>query len=66
MVNGVLEKTAPDVTLASVDISLNFSWKVLNENLGSDHLVIKFSSDTPGYATSEKKKKFQESGLDGL
>lgn len=42
LVNDILQSSSPDITFASVDIALNFDWNVMNENLGSDHLFIKF------------------------
>lgn len=41
LVNGVLQKSAPDITFASCDIAIHFNWQVLSENFGSDHLIIK-------------------------
>ena len=45
LVNGNLQQSSPDVSLATLDISLQWNWVVLNETLGSDHLVIKLSSN---------------------
>ena len=43
LVNGSFQRSSPDVSFLSTDIILNFNWQVLNENLGSDHLVIKIT-----------------------
>lgn len=44
LVDGILQKSSPDITFASADIALRFNWKVSNESLGSDHLVIMFNT----------------------
>lgn len=41
LVYGNMQKSSPDVTFASSDIAINFEWQISQENLGSDHLVIK-------------------------
>lgn len=43
MVNGVLQQSSPDITFCSSDIAINVTWNVTCENLGSDHLVLKYS-----------------------
>jgi ribonuclease HI len=44
MVNNTCQQSSPDISLATSDIALKFEWKVTNESLGSDHLVIGISS----------------------
>ncbi|KAG6461494.1 hypothetical protein O3G_MSEX012673 [Manduca sexta] len=46
LVNGVLQQSAPDVTMVSSDISWRFNWQVTNECLNSDHLIIKITTST--------------------
>lgn len=41
LVNNVLQESSPDITFASSDIAIHIKWKVLSDNLGSDHLIIK-------------------------
>lgn len=41
LVNGYLQHSSPDIAFVSADISVKFDWQVTNENLGSDHLIIK-------------------------
>lgn len=41
LVNQMLQESSPDVSFASTDIATKFYWKTCNENLGSDHLIIK-------------------------
>lgn len=40
-VNNNLQQTSPDITFTSSDIAIHFTWTVLSENLGSDHLILK-------------------------
>lgn len=44
-VDNFLQKSSPDITFASSDIIINFDWTVLNENLGSDHFIIKICTN---------------------
>lgn len=60
LVEGRLQSTSPDVTIVSSDIALRFGWKVTNENLGSDHLVIKFTTELSGPTMFRKKRNFKE------
>lgn len=46
LVNGILQQTSPDISFVSMDIAVNFDWRVMNENLGSDHLMVNISLDT--------------------
>lgn len=39
--NNTLQKSSPDITFSSSDIAVHLRWEVTNENLGSDHLIIK-------------------------
>lgn len=43
LVNGSLQQSSPDITFCSSDIASNVHWRVTNESLGSDHLMIKVS-----------------------
>lgn len=43
LVNDLLQESAPDITFVTSDIAIYFKWLVTRENLGSDHLVIKYS-----------------------
>lgn len=43
LVNGALQQSAPDISLASTDIFLKLNWNTINETLGSDHLLIKIT-----------------------
>lgn len=43
LVNGLTQKSSPDVTFVSTDIVLYLNWHLLNETLGSDHTIIKLS-----------------------
>lgn len=47
LVNGLLQKSAPDISFVSSDIAVNFEWQVINENLGSDHLFIRLNTSIP-------------------
>ncbi|XP_013183181.2 probable RNA-directed DNA polymerase from transposon BS [Amyelois transitella] len=56
LVNGLVQRSSPDISLISTDIALGFDWQVLNENLGSDHLAIKLRTNIS--ANPNYKKKF--------
>lgn len=60
LVNGRLQKSSPDISMASTDLALKLSWKVTNENLGSDHLVIKLSTFNSLLAHIDKKINFKK------
>lgn len=59
LVNGNLQQTSPDVTFVSSDIAVKFDWHVFNENLGSDHLIIKLKLTIPNNALLVKKRNFK-------
>lgn len=44
VVNSIVQKSAPDISVTSSNGSLKFNWTVMNETLGSDHLIIKIST----------------------
>lgn len=44
LVNNVLQTSSPDITLATHDIAIRLNWATTNENLGSDHLIIRVST----------------------
>lgn len=59
-VNGSLQKSSPDISFASTDIATNVRWQTCNENLGSDHVILKM---TYGYIRSKmftKKRNYKE------
>lgn len=59
-VHNRMQESSPDVTFMSSDIVIHFSWTVLNENLGSDHYVIKVCTsfkDTVHYIKRRNYKK---------
>lgn len=60
LVNGVLQKTAPDISIVSSDISLFFDWRVTNESLGSDHLIVKLSTSFTSTSQCKKKRNFKK------
>ncbi|CAK1599200.1 unnamed protein product [Parnassius mnemosyne] len=60
LVNNVLRKSSPDITFVSCDIAINFKWQVLNENLGSDHLIIKLSMSFKDYFECNEKRNFKQ------
>lgn len=59
LVNGRLQKSSPDVTFISSDVAILFSWKVLSENLGSDHLIIKIKTIYEDQKKYIKKRNFK-------
>lgn len=60
MSNGVLQKSSPDISIVSSDIALNFKWSVTNETLGSDHLVIKYSTSFVSHLKNIKKRNYRQ------
>lgn len=60
LVNGILQKTSPDISFATSDIAIKFDWKVLNENLGSDHLIIKLTITIPDDFTINRKRNYKK------
>ena len=59
LVQGVLHKTSPDLSLVSSDIPFNFDWSVTNESLGSDHLIIKLCTSIQFNMNFIKKRNFK-------
>lgn len=59
LVNNNIQKTSPDVTFVSSDIAMHFSWNVLNENLGSDHMLIKYSMNYIDDVNYSKRRNFK-------
>lgn len=66
LVNGLIKRTSPDITFASSDISVNCDWKVFNENLGTDHLIIKIALNYLESKQYIKKRNFKKSRLESL
>lgn len=60
LVNGTLQKTSPDISFATSDIAIKFDWKVLNESLGSDHLIIKMTISIPDDFPIHKKRNYKK------
>lgn len=60
LVNNVLQQSTPDITIVSSDIALKFNWKVTNECLGSDHLMIKFTTSVDYTPIINKKRNFKK------
>ncbi|KAJ2951969.1 hypothetical protein O0L34_g4231 [Tuta absoluta] len=59
MVDGLLQQSSPDISFTSSDISFKFDWNVANENLGSDHLLVKIRLnylDSPHYVRKRNLK----------
>lgn len=59
MVDGILRESSPDLSLVSSDVALRFRWSVLNESLGSDHLIIRLSSSYASNFKIDKKRTFK-------
>lgn len=64
LVNGLLQQSAPDITLASSDISVQFDWRVTSECLGSDHLIIIMSYSNIYSPIYLKKRNFKRADWD--
>jgi ribonuclease HI len=60
LVNGNVQKSSPDISFLSTDISVHFNWKILNENLGSDHFIIKMSIKVSGTLNFINKRNFKQ------
>lgn len=64
LVNGTLQRTSPDVSIVSCDISLKCNWRVTNESLGSDHLIIICSLAYHATPSFIKKRNYQKANWD--
>lgn len=64
LVNGNLQKSSPDLSLVTIDIALKFKWTVLQENLGSDHLILKLSTNFYSYQKPIIKRDFKKADWD--
>lgn len=60
LVNGIVQNTSPDISIVSVDNALKYDWLVLNENLGSDHLIIKMKLNVSQSNLTKKKRNFKK------
>lgn len=59
-VNGRLQESSPDISLISTDVAIRFNWNVTNESLGSDHLLIKISSECNADIRPLKKRNYKK------
>lgn len=59
LVNGYLQETSPDITFVTSDIAIYFKWQVTRENLGSDHLIIKYSMKFRSSRNVLKRRNFK-------
>ncbi|KAG6453577.1 hypothetical protein O3G_MSEX008208 [Manduca sexta] len=57
IVQGVLQESSPDISTATTDIATRFDWSVMNEHLGSDHLVIKIKMSYYNHSPQNLKKR---------
>ncbi|CAH0714609.1 unnamed protein product, partial [Brenthis ino] len=61
MVNGSIQKSSPDISLVTEDIAIKFNWNIMNENLGSDHLMIKMKVETnSSFYNMARKRNFKK------
>ncbi|CAH0729550.1 unnamed protein product, partial [Brenthis ino] len=60
LVNGVIQKTSPDLTSVSTDLAFKFKWEVINENLGSDHMLIKVSTEIECPRKYTKRRNYKK------
>lgn len=58
LINGILQKSAPDLSIVSSDLCLMFEWSVTNESLGSDHMIIKLKTSDSYIPRIVKKRNF--------
>lgn len=59
LVNGNLQQNSPDISFVSSDIAIKFDWQVFNENLGSDHLIIKMSANLSSLVHIVRKRNWK-------
>ncbi|CAG4975226.1 unnamed protein product [Colias eurytheme] len=59
LVNGSAQKSSPDVSFLSADVAFDFSWSVLNESLGSDHLMIKIKTEIERVSSCKARRNFK-------
>lgn len=60
LVNGLVQKTAPDITFCSSNTALRYNWKTTNENLGSDHLILKISTEISRPTQYRKRRMYNK------
>lgn len=61
LANGCMQQSSPDVSFVSSDLGTFFTWKITNESLGSDHLIIKISGDLSLCRDVIRKRNFKKS-----
>lgn len=61
LVNGSFQRSSPDISFVTLDLGLNCTWRVLNESLGSDHLMIKITIQYNEISSNIKKRNFKMS-----
>lgn len=60
LVGSILQETSPDITFVSSDIFIDLTWRVLNENLGSDHMLIKVSVVYGDFSHDVKRRNYKK------
>ncbi|KAJ8709247.1 hypothetical protein PYW07_009073 [Mythimna separata] len=65
LVNGAIQKSSPDITIVSTELALNISWRVMNENLGSDHLMIKICVENHNTINLKRRRNYKKADWQG-
>lgn len=60
LINGVLQQSSPDITFVTSDIAVKFRWSVFNENLQSDHLLIRITLNYIDQIKMFKRRNFKK------
>ncbi|CAH2094223.1 unnamed protein product [Euphydryas editha] len=60
LVNGTLHQSSPDISIVSSDVAIEYDWNVLNETLGSDHLMIKIATNNNTQYSYIKKRNLKK------
>ncbi|KAG6445231.1 hypothetical protein O3G_MSEX003784 [Manduca sexta] len=60
LIDGHIQRTSPDVTIASTDLAFKFKWSIMNENLGSDHLIIRMELEAIHLTSTKYRRNFKK------
>ncbi|CAH2098697.1 unnamed protein product [Euphydryas editha] len=59
LVGGAVQQSSPDISVVTPDIACFLNWKVTNETLGSDHLIIIISTASPYSPNFIRKRNYK-------
>lgn len=62
-VSNALQQSSPDITFSSSDIAVHYSWQVLSDSMGSDHLLIKIKTNYQDTVCTVNRRNLKKSKL---